>query len=467
MPVVVVGIHERDAPLDLFERLAVSERDLPKTLRQLTDSPHLSEAVVLSTCMRTEIYAVVERFHDGLSDIERWLRSRIGDMLEEEPGWLVHSGAERERRPEPGGGALELGAGCVCWYDEAAVLHLFEVAAGIDSPVLGEGEVLRQVRDAAAAARAEQAAGPVLGPLFRHAVEAGKRARTETAIQRGTTSLAHAVVELAADHALGLDGKRILVVGAGEMGAGIVKALSGRSDLTGDVVVANRGLDRGRSVADLVAGRAVGLDALPGELEHADLVLTSTAAGDVILSRERLEPIFARRARADPTDPADLTAPTSPTAPTAPARPLVIVDAAVPRDVDPAVAQIAGVELLDVEDVRRHAEEHMASRAAEVPAVRALLAEELERYRTTAAGRLAAPVVSALRHRAEQLRVSELEQYRARLDQLGTADRELVEQVTRRIVAKLLHQPTVRVKDAAGSPRGERLAEALRTLFDL
>lgn len=446
MPVVVVGIHERNASLELFEKLAVADRDLAKALAQLNDSPHLSETVIVSTCMRTEIYAVVERFHDGLSDIESWLRARTGEELL--MGEFV-AGDPRgsERGPESGGGSFELGGGFVCWYDEAAMLHLFEVAAGIDSPVLGEGEVLRQVRDAAERARSEQAIGPVLGPLFRHAVEAGKRARSETAIQRGTTSLAHAVVELAADHALGLDDRHVLVVGAGEMGAGIVKALAGRRDLTGEVVVANRGRDRGRSVADLVAGRAIGLDDLPAELERADVVLTSTAAGDVILTRERLEPIFAARRPSH--------------------RHVVIVDIGVPRDVDPAVGAIEGVDLLDVEDVRRYAEEQMAGRLAEVPAVRALLAEELERYRTTAAGRLAAPVVAALRARSEELRARELERYSARLEAMEPGERELVETITRRLVAKLLHEPTVRVKDSAGSPRGERLAEALRTLFDL
>ncbi|HET9092513.1 MAG TPA: glutamyl-tRNA reductase [Acidimicrobiales bacterium] len=437
MAVVAVGIHERNAPFELFEKAAVAEADLAKALRQLTDSPQVSEAVVVSTCMRTEIYAVVERFHDGLSDIEAWLRGRVGDdfLADDSP----------PRRPEPGGGLVELGR-FACWYDDAAVAHLFEVAAGLDSPVLGEGEILRQVRSAAEQALAERASGPVLGLLFRHAVEAGKRVRSETAIQRGTTSLAHAVVELAADHALGLEGRRVLLVGAGEMGTGIAKALAGRRDLTGEVVVANRGEDRGRSVADLVAGRSVTLEQLPDELVAADVVLTSTAAGEVILSRERLEAILARREGRQP---------------------LVVVDAAVPRDVDPAVGEVEGVVLLDMEDVRRFAEEQMAGRLAEVPAARSLLAEELERYRMTAAGRLAAPVVSALHARSEQLRLEEMAHFGSRLEALDPADRELVETLTRRVVAKLLHEPTIRVKDAAGSPRGERLAEALRTLFDL
>ena len=450
MSVVVVGIHERDAPLELFEKITVAERDLPKALQQLTDSPNLSEAVVLSTCMRTEIYAVVDRFHDGLSDVESWLRARVGDELFGQFGPFGGEVGRGEQGPEQGGGVVDLGGRFSCWYDEAAVQHLFEVAAGIDSPVLGEGEILRQVRDAARHPRAEQASGAILGPLFRHAVEAGKRVRTETAIQRGTTSLAHAAVQLAADHALGLEDRRILLIGAGEMGAGIARALSGRSDLTGDVVVANRGRDRGRSVADLVAGRSVGLDALSDELERADVVLSSTAASELILSSQMLEPLVSRRpGRAGAS------------------APLVIVDVAVPRDVDPAAGAIEGLRLLDLEDVRRFAEEQMRGREAELPAVRRLLADELERYRTTAAGRMAAPVVSSLRARAEELRSGELERHRGRLESLDPADRDLVETITRRVVAKLLHEPTVKVKDAAGSPRGERLAEALRILFDL
>jgi glutamyl-tRNA reductase len=445
LSIVVVGIHERNARLELFEKVAVSERDLQKALNQLTDSPHLSEAVLVSTCMRTEIYAAVERFHDGLGDIEAWLRSRLGDEV-----FVAGGLGYVDARPDSLGGVIDLGSTFTCWYDDAAVTHLFEVTAGIDSPVLGEGEILRQVRDAVEVARLEGAVGPVLGPLFRHAIEAGKRVRSETAIQRGSTSLAHAVVEVAADLALGLQDKRILLVGAGEMGAGIARALSGRSDLTGEAVVANRDRERGRSVADLLAAKAVGLDVLDEEIVAADVVITSTASDEVLLSAAGLSPLVARRAALRPG-----------------AGPLVAVDVAVPRDIDPEAARLVGLRLADIEHVRRYAEEQMASRQAEIPAVRLLLAEERERYRTTAAGRLAAPVVSALRERAEALRLAELHRYEAKLAPLGDADRELVDIVTRRVVAKLLHEPTVRVKEAAGSPRGERLAEALRALFDL
>lgn len=477
-------MHERDASLEVFERVAVGEQDLSKALAELVASPNLSEAVLLSTCLRTEVYAVVDRFHDGVADIEAFFRARIGgdlgavadaapagDQGERLDGALVgpvgggeaFGAGERfggvlpeaggERRPEAGGGVLDLGGSLTCRYDDAAIAYLFEVAAGIDSPVLGEGEILRQVRDAAEAARQENAVGAVLGPLFRHAVEVGKRARTDTAIQRGTTSLAHAAVQLAADRAHGFDTMRLLVVGAGEMGAGIARALAGRGDLTGEVVVANRGAERAAEVADMLAARAVGLAELAAELELADVVLTSTAADSTVMGAEMFEvALAARAARAAVTEEV---------------RPIVVVDLAVPRDVDPVVDSLAGVVRLDVEDVRRYAEEQMAGREGEVPAVRAILAEELERYRLSAAGRVAAPVVAALRERGERLRAGELERYQSRLDAMSGEDRELIDIVTRRVVAKLLHAPTVRVKQAAGSPRGERLAEALQALFDL
>jgi len=422
--VVAVGINERDVSLDIFEQSAVSERDLPKALQVLCDSEHVSEAVVLSTCLRTEVYAVVERFHDGLADIERFFRSCSSAMGTDSP---------------------PLSELLSCWIDDAAVSHLFEVAAGIDSPVLGEGEILRQVRTAAELARQEHAAGRVLGPLFRHAVEAGKRVRTETAIAQGTTSLAHAAVALAADHLEGgLAGRSVLVIGAGEMGAGFSKALA-QPVGPARVVVANRSAERAAAVAEQSGAQAVGLSKLDEELARADLVLTSTAAPDVVLDVARVGRTMRSR----------------------PERPLLVVDVAVPRDVDPAVADLEGVSLLDVEDVRRFAEARMSTRRGEIPAVRAVLTEELERYRASYAARSAAPVVAALRMRAETIRRAELDRQRARCGALGPEGREIVETVTQRTVAKLLHEPTVRIKDAAGSPRGERLAEALRSLFDL
>jgi glutamyl-tRNA reductase len=422
--VVVVGINERDMPLDVFEQGAIAERDLAKALQSLRDSEHVSEVIVLSTCLRTEVYAVIERFHDGLADIEEFFRARSTGLQAQ---------------------SVTLSDHLSCWIDDAAVSHLFEVAAGIDSPVLGEGEILRQVRHAAELARREQAGGPVLAALFRHAVEAGKRVRAETKIAKGTTSLAHAAVALASDHLPGgLEGRSVLIVGAGEMGAGFSKALA-QVNGPSRVVVANRSSKRATAIAGESGTEVVSLLELDDELDRADVVLTSTAAPEPVLGIDRIERTMRSR----------------------PDRALLLVDVAVPRDVDPAAAGIGGVSLLDVEDVRQFAEKHMASRRSEIPIVRKVLAEELERYRVSSVARSAAPVVAALRARAEAVRRAELERHEARLSALGPEAREIVDLVTKRTIAKLLHEPTVRVKQSAGSARGERLAEALRNLFDL
>jgi glutamyl-tRNA reductase len=421
VPVVVVGLHERDAPLELSEQVALSEEELPKALAGLGDSPHLSEVVILSTCMRTEVYAVAERFHDGVADIRRFFADRLG----------------------AGTAAATLAEALVVDHDEAAVQHLFAVSSGIDSPVLGEGEVLRQVRAAHERARHERASGPVLDGLFRHAVEVGKRARAETGIARGITSLAHVAVALATEHLGGsLAGKRIVVVGAGEMGKGFIGAVPSFGKLA-DLVVISRSRAKAAALAGAAGGRHVGLGDLGAELARADLLFSATSAPETLLGTEDL-----RRARAT-------------------RRRLLIVDAAVPRDVDPAVASFPGVTLRDFDDLRSFAEASMATRRAEIDRVQAIIAEELRRYAFDVQGRSVAPVVSALHERAELIRSAEVARIDAVLARLAEDDRAAVESLTRRIVAKLVYEPTVQVKAAAGSPRGERLAEALQALFGL
>jgi glutamyl-tRNA reductase len=432
VPVVVIGLHERDVPLGLLEQVSVPDPDLAKALRRLCDSPHLSEAVILSTCMRTEVYAVVERFHDGVGDIEEFFESRAG--------------SNAPAGPEAGETyARTLSEHLYVAYDDMAAAHLFEVAAGIDSAVLGEGEVLRQVRHAAERARSEKVAGPLLGRMFRHALEVGKRARAETSIARGITSLSHAAVALATEQLGGsLGGQHVLVVGAGDMGSGMSRALT-RSAAPARLVVASRTRARALEIAGRLGGEAVDLASLRRAVAEADVLLTSTASPRVLFEAEDVARVMAARA----------------------GRPLLVVDAAVPRDVDPAVGSIEGVTLLDMDDIRGFAETQMAGRAAEVERVREIIAEELERFRAANAARSAVPVISALRAQAESLRVAELEHHAAKLDALDPAAREAVEAATRAIVSKLLHEPTVRLKDSAGTARGERLSEALRVLFDL
>ena len=419
MALVVVGLNHRTVPLDLLERMTITGAQLPKALSDLSSRPNLAEAVLLSTCNRTEVYAVAERFHGAYQDI----RDVLSDLVFLPPeGFSDHLYTHHGR---------------------AAVAHLFSVAAGIDSAVVGESEILGQVREAWERAAEEGAAGPTLNMAFRHAIEVGKRVRTETGIGRGTTSVSQAAVAMAMERLGSLAGRRILVLGAGEMGEGMAVALAAAG--AGEVMVANRTWERAVALAGRVGGRAVRLGDLPAALADVDVLLTSTGATSIMVEHADLAPAMAGR----------------------PDRPLLVVDVAVPRDVDPAVAEVPGVTLLDMDDLRRFAEAGMAGRRREVERVRAIVADEVERWVEASSARSVAPLVAQLHERAEALREAELARFRARLDGLDERQREAVEALTRGVVAKLVHEPTVQLKAAAGSPRGERLADALRELFGL
>jgi glutamyl-tRNA reductase len=427
MSVIVVGIEQSQSPLDLLERVAVPESALPKALGRLRDKSNLSEAVILSTCLRTEVYAVVERFHDGVAELQEFLATISGSPID------------------------TLAEHLIVRFDDDVTDHLFTVAAGLDSAVLGESEVLGQVRRAWEKAHLEEVSGPVLGALFRHAVETGKRVRTETAIARGITSLSHGAVALATGRRNGgLAGARVLVVGAGEMGEGVIQALAGRGAAT--LVVANRTLDRAEAVVSGMPDASVAqvstesLEDLGPLLATSDVVFTSVGTTHPIIDRAMLETATGGRDRADP---------------------LLVIDVGVPRNVEPAAAALGGVVLLDMEVLRAAVADALSGRQEEVAGATRIVADEVERYRVASRERDAAPMVSALRARVEQARQAEFDRQRSKRAELTDQQWEQVDAVTRAMVAKLLHQPTVVLKDAAGTPRSERLVEALRTLFDL
>ena len=420
MSVVVVGLNHRTTPLPVLEAMTVPPARMAKALHDLIGRDHLSEVVIVSTCLRTEVYAVASRFHGAMSDIRNFLSAWGGVPPEDFADQLY------------------------AYHDEAAAAHLFKVAAGLDSAVLGESEILGQVGDAWDAARADSGAGPVLSTLFRQALEVGKRVRSETAIARGTTSLSQAAVALAGAELGSLAGKTTVVLGAGEMGEAMAQALASALK-DGSLLVVNRTWSRATQLAARCGGRAIEWSALPGALEQADVLLASTGSSELLLTASDLEPVLASRE----------------------GRPLLIVDIAVPRDVDPAVGTLPGVTLFDMDDLTASAAVAMAGRRQEVPRAEAIVAEEVERYLDKAAQRHVAPLVAALHERAEQVRTSELTRFRRRLAALEPAEAAAVEALTRGIVAKLLHEPTVNVKSGAGTPAGEQLAQGLRQLFEL
>ena len=418
MSVVVIGLNHRSTPLDLLERMTIGDASLPKALHDLISRTDVSEAVVLSTCNRTEVYAVAERFHGAYQDIRDFL-AEVAFLAPEDfsDHLYVH-------------------------YDAPAVAHLFGVASGLDSAVLGESEILGQVKHAWERARDEGAAGPALNLLFRHAIEAGKRARTDTAIGRHTTSVSQAAVAMTAERLGGLAGRKGLVLGAGEMGEAMALGLAKAGT---DLTVANRTWETAVALAERTGGRAVRLGELTDALADVDVLLTSTGAATPLLEADELEPVLDARG----------------------GRPLLIVDIAVPRDVDPVVGQLPGVTLLDMDDLRAFAAAGAMARTGEVEGVRVIIDDELERYLGASSAREVAPMIVALRDRAEELRRAELDRFRTRLGDLDPAQRDAVEALTRGIIGKLLHDPQLALKAAAGSPRGDRLVAALRELFAL
>lgn len=420
MSVVVVGLNHRTVPLDVLERMTVDDARLPKALYDLRTRPNLSEAVVLSTCNRTEIYAVAERYHGAIDDIRSFLTDLSGLNIEDFSDHVY------------------------AYHDDFAVSHLFKVASGLDSAVLGESEILGQVRTAVERSEEEGAAGSELRRLFASALGVGRRVRVDTGIARGTTSVSQAAVAMAVDRLGSLEGRRILVLGAGEIGAGMAVALAGTAGVA-DVLVANRTRARAVALAARTGGRVVDFGELGEVLTTVDVVLTSTGATYAVIDRDDVEAVMAHRG----------------------GRPLLIVDVAVPRDVDPGAGDLEGVTLLDMDDLRSFAESGIAERRREIAVVQRIVDDEVSRFFEELAAREVVPLVTALRDRAEDVRTAELERYTARLAELSPKERAAVEGLTRGIVNKLLHEPTVRLKDAAGTAKADRLADALRTLFDL
>jgi glutamyl-tRNA reductase len=415
---IVVGLNHRTVPLGMLERVAIPLADAAKALRDLAGREHLAEVALLSTCDRTEVYAWCTRFHRGLAEVSGFLAAQCGVV------------------------GPEFGTNLYTFQDEAALTHFFGVAAGIDSMIPGGSEILGQVREALKAAQAEGTVGGALTQIFGHAIEVGRRARAETNISREAVSISSAAVALAEEHLGSLAGRRVLVLGAGKMGEGMARSLAGSG--VAEVAVTGRRLEHAAVVAARVGARALTMEGLPDSLAAADVVLTATASTGTVIGRNDLEAAMVRRLE----------------------RPLLVVDIAVPRDVDPAARLVRGVTLLDMDDLRAFAERTIDSRCREVARVRRIIAAELERCRSEQDAWVA-PVVSALRARAEEVRQGELERFRSRLDGLDPGTAAAVEAMTRGIVDRLLHDPSVGVKKVAGMSRGRLYADALSALFDL
>jgi glutamyl-tRNA reductase len=419
--VLAVGMSHRTAGVRELERATVATADAPKVLDEILRCPDVAEAVLLSTCNRVEVYAVVETFHGGLADLTGVLAR--------------HAGVD----------PAELGESLYVHYAAAAVEHLFSVAAGLDSMVVGEAQILGQLRSASAAADAAGAVGSALHDLVQQALRVGKRVHSETDIDHVAASVVGVALADAERVLGGLAGRRALVVGAGSMGGLAAAAL--RRAAIGDVVIANRTPANGARLAAALADEGVpsgatGLDELADRIAEVDLVVACTGATDVVVSAD-----LVRRG---------MTGRTSP---------LVVCDLGLPRDVEASVAELPGVTLVDLDTLGRRLAGTPAGRHAGVAGE--ILAEEVRGYLAAQRSAAVTPTVTALRRRAAEVVDAELLRLDSRLPELDDAVRGELAKTVRRVVDKLLHTPTVRVKQLASGPNGASYAAALRELFAL
>ncbi|WP_216592844.1 glutamyl-tRNA reductase [Verrucosispora sioxanthis] len=408
MKLLVVGASYRTAPVATLERLAVSPSGLDRTLGRLIAQPYVSEAVLVSTCNRVEVYAAVSGFHGGLGDICAVLAEQAGCQ----PAALANH--------------------LYVHFDSAAVDHIFRVAAGLDSMVIGEAQILGQLRDAYHWASAADTAGRLLHELMQQALRVGKRAHSETGIDRAGQSVVTAALGLAAGHLDDdLTGRPALIVGAGAMGSLGVATLSRLG--AGPLTVTNRSTDRAVRLAESYGAGARPMAELADTLATVDVVVAATASPEPVLTREVVAAATADRA---------------------PGRgPLVLLDLAVPRDVGPGVAELPGVEVIDID--------RMAALLADI------VAGEVESFLCWLRGADVAPTVAALRGRADDVVTAELRRLAQRRPDLSDDQRAEVARTVHRVVQRLLHQPTVRVRQLAAEPGGDQYTALLRELFDL
>jgi len=417
MHLLTLGLNHTTAPVEVRERLAFAEGDQPDSLRQLREGYGLSEVAILSTCNRSEIYAASDGPH--LEPVRRYLaEQRRLDVVELAP----------------------------CFYeyvDADAATHLFRVSSGIDSLVIGESQILKQVREALETSQAVGSARLVINEVFQRALRVGKRARTETDIGRGHLSVSTAAVELASQIFDNLESRSALLLGAGEMIELTAQYLVD-TGLT-RFVVANRTVERAADLARRFLGEAVALDAISDRLLEVDIVIASTAAPGYVLAADTVRKAMSQRR----------------------GRPLFLIDIAVPRDIDPAVRDLDNVFLFDIDDLETVVASNRQDREGEIRRVQAIVDDELGNFLHWFNALGAGPLIRALQEQAACLQTAELDRWAGKLNQLSEGDRQLVEQVLRGYANKLLHQPLVQIRELANRDDGYLRLDTVRRLFDL
>jgi glutamyl-tRNA reductase len=418
MPILTLGISFRRAPIELLERLSFADDALVKAYRHALDLDAVEEAVILSTCNRVEIYANVPSYHSGFLALKRVLTETRGV------------------------GPDELAEPLYSHWEQDAADHLFTVASGLDSMVIGETQIHAQVREALRTADAEGASGPAMRSLFHAAARAGRRARAETALGAAPDAFVALGADLAAEALGDLRGLDVVVVGAGQMAGLAVKHLRGRG--VGTVRVLNRSLERARALAERTDDDYAGLDRLPDAIAKADLVVSATGAAEAVIDAGMVR---AARSGSHPAT-------------------LVLLDLAVPRDIDPDVEELDGVQLIDIRSIRDRLLTQGDATTGAIARAHEIVAEEVRRWAVRRRSDALAPLIRAVRARGEEAVRSELARHSGRLSDLTPEERDAVEALARGVAAKLLHDPIVELKErsepGADDLHAKLLVELLR-----
>lgn len=419
MYLVVVGLNHKTAPVAVREKLSFSEDKIPQHLEKITSNKIIRGCIIISTCNRTEVYAAVLDVDKGLTKIREHLAKCCHLEISQVMNYLY----------------------TYTLYD--VITHLFRVASGLDSMVLGETQILGQVKTAYQVACESGATNRVLNTLFQQAIAVGKKVRTDTQIDRNAVSISYAAVEMAKQLFGGLEGKSILVIGAGKMSELTAKHLV--SNGVSNVMVANRSYEKAVALAEIFGGRAVGFDELFDHMAAADIVISATAAANCIIEKADMEKVMNRRD----------------------GKQIFLIDIAVPRDIDPQVMEVAGVSLYDIDDLQHVIDQNLEQRKKEAVKAEKIIEDEISEFWKWLSTQFVTPTISALKKRAEEIRQKEMTRAFNRLGNITDREKKVISSMTNSIVNQLLHDPVMQLKKYALTQQGHLYTEILQNLFNL
>lgn len=419
MHIVVVGLNYRTAPVEVRERFSFAEKDMPQALQELLRTKSVLEGVIIATCNRTEIYVVVDRLHMCGYFIRSFMEKWFGISREEFTKHLY------------------------MYEDEQAICHLFRVACGLDSMVLGETQILGQVRSAFLLSQSEKATGTWFNMLFKQAVTLSKRAHSETAIGESAVSVSYAAVELGKRVFGSFSGKRVLILGAGKMSELTAKHLSGAG--AEEVIVANRTFARAQELASKFSGTPCSMQEAMQRLEEVDILISSTGAEGYVITSAQVAQSMKQR----------------------PDRPLFMIDIAVPRDIDPAISELQNVFLYDIDDLEGIVESNMEMRRGEALKIEDMIEEEISSFANWLQTLGVKPVIRALQEKSSSIHESTLESLFNKLPELDERQRKVIRRLTKSIINQMMHDPINRIKELAGEENGAEALNMFTQIFSL